>query len=81
MPSFVGLGQRTSRLAFSCRDRPVGGRDGGATPVWRTDAQWAVSVIQGLLPSTSYTFAVKARNLASVQTAFGPSATLSTLTP
>jgi len=49
-----------------------------ATPAWRTDAQWAVTVIEGLQPSTSYTFAVKARNLASIETDFGPSATLST---
>jgi hypothetical protein len=49
-----------------------------ATPVWRTDAQWAVTTVQGLQACTAYTFAVKARNTAMVETAFGPSASLGT---
>jgi len=49
-----------------------------ATAVWQTDAQWDNITISGLQPSTSYTFAVKARNQQGVETAFGPGATLST---
>jgi hypothetical protein len=49
-----------------------------ATEVWRTDATWGVITINGLQPNTTYTFAVKARNQESVETAFGPSASLAT---
>jgi hypothetical protein len=77
-------------LAIQCTSTTHGAWNGqwvdaygnaSAAPVWQTDAQWAVSVIQGLQSSTSYTFAVKAQNLASIETDFGPWATLSTLTP
>jgi hypothetical protein len=49
-----------------------------ATEVWRTDATWGVITINGLQPNTTYTFAVKARNQDSVETAFGPGASLAT---
>ncbi len=51
-----------------------------ASEVWRTDAQWGAITVVGLQASTSYTFAVKARNQVGVETAFGPGATLSTQT-
>jgi hypothetical protein len=50
-----------------------------AAEVWQTDAAWALLTLQAMQPVTSYTFAVKARNSAGVQTALGPGATLSTL--
>jgi hypothetical protein len=49
-----------------------------AAAVWRTDAQWATTTVTGLEGCTSYTFAVKARNSESVETAFGAGASLST---
>jgi gingipain R len=49
-----------------------------ATAVWRTDAQWAVTTIAGLQSCSTYTFAVKARNSALVETALGSSASLAT---
>jgi hypothetical protein len=49
-----------------------------ATEVWQTDAQWGNLLVGGLRAATSYTFAVKARNLNNVQTALGPGATLAT---
>lgn len=33
-----------------------------AAPVWRTDAEWGVLVVQGLAPETQYCFHVRARN-------------------
>lgn len=49
-----------------------------AVESWQTDAQWGLATIHGLQTDTEYTFAVKARNLDSIQTAFGPTATLGT---
>jgi hypothetical protein len=49
-----------------------------ASAVWQTDAQWATTSVTGLERCNSYTFAVKARNSESVETAFGAGATLST---
>lgn len=49
-----------------------------ATPVWQTDAQWATLTVAGLQAATEYTFVVKARNQAGVETAWGPTATLTT---
>ena len=46
--------------------------------VWRTDGDWGNMTIVDLQPGTLYTFAVKARNLDYVETAFGPSNSLST---
>ncbi len=56
----------------------------GTNPVWRNGSiigpAWlSNAVVVGLQSNTSYTFDVKARNGAGVETAFGPSATLSTL--
>ena len=53
----------------------------GAAETWLTDAQWGTLTINGLQPNTTYTFAVKARNQESVQTAFGPGASLATPPP
>jgi len=51
----------------------------GSTPVWQTAAGWsAVSVID-LDANTEYTFQVKARNGAGVETAYGSSVTQFTL--
>ena len=49
-----------------------------ATAVWRTEAQWGVTTVQALQACTTYTFAVKARNSESVETVFGPGASLGT---
>ena len=49
-----------------------------ATAVWRTDAQWAVTTIQGLQACTRYVFVVKARNSELLETTFGSSASLAT---
>jgi hypothetical protein len=49
-----------------------------AAAVWQTDATWGVVTVSGLQPNTTYTFAVKARNQESVETAFGPGASLAT---
>ncbi|TCJ16551.1 T9SS type A sorting domain-containing protein [Flaviaesturariibacter flavus] len=51
----------------------------GATPVFRTAAQWNGSSITGLVSSTTYNFHVMARNSASVNTAFGSNGSGSTL--
>ena len=52
----------------------------GTNPVWQTTFVWAdVILITGLTNNTSYTVDVKARNAAGVETAFGPSTTISTL--
>jgi hypothetical protein len=47
--------------------------------VWLTDAQLDGITVTGLLPVTSYTFAVKARNGDLDETAFGSNQTLSTV--
>ena len=55
----------------------------GVNPVWQTAAQWENSItsltVTGLTSNTSYTFDIKARNGAGVETAFGPSTTIATL--
>ena len=52
----------------------------GINPVWQNGFVWlSNAVVVGLQSNTSYTFDIKARNGAGVETAFGPSATLSTL--
>ncbi len=55
----------------------------GVNPVWQTATQWENSAtsltVSGLTNNTAYTFDVKARNGANVETAFGPSTTISTL--
>ena len=52
---------------------------GGATAFFTTRAGWSSIRIKNLANSTSYTFAVKAKNGDAVETAFSPSASLSTL--
>jgi hypothetical protein len=54
------------------------GGGASATPVWQTEAAWGTVIVQGLKTCTTYTFAVKARNSALVETAFGPGASLGT---
>ena len=55
----------------------------GVNPVWQTAMQWENSAttltVSGLTNNTAYTFDVKSRNTAGVETAFGPSTTISTL--
>ena len=53
----------------------------GATAVWQTAATWATKTVTGLANSTAYTFQAKARNGANVETAFGATASATTLTP
>lgn len=55
----------------------VGGQP-SAGAVWQTDGQWDTLAIRGLQDCTQYTFAVQARNLVMIQTAFGSAAALST---
>jgi len=49
-----------------------------ASPIWLNAQQWDNPSAAGLVPLTSYTFAVVARNSASQPTAFGPSITIRT---
>jgi len=42
------------------------------TAVWQTHNDWGTVTILGLVPGTGYTFMVKARNQAGVETEFGP---------
>lgn len=53
----------------------------GATAVWQTAATWGTVTVTGLTASTNYTFQVKAKNGANVETAFGTTASGTTLTP
>lgn len=56
----------------------------GGAEVWQTAATWGNIVVSGLASGTSYTFDVKARNAALLETNFGPSAngtTIATGTP
>lgn len=46
----------------------------GATAVWNTASVWGTKTVTGLTPSTTYTFQVKARNGANVETGFGTTA-------
>ncbi|WP_156912234.1 fibronectin type III domain-containing protein [Citrifermentans bremense] len=48
----------------------------GAAAAWNTLSGWGVKTISGLTSGTPYTFDVKARNSALVETAFGPSSTV-----
>jgi hypothetical protein len=52
-----------------------------ASAVWRTDAQFDGSTVLGLQPSTSYTFAVKARNGDNEETSFGSNVTFDSAHP
>ena len=51
----------------------------GATAIWQTASVWATTTVTGLTTATNYTFQVKARNGANVETAFGGSASETTL--
>ncbi|MEZ4839074.1 lamin tail domain-containing protein [Flavobacterium sp.] len=51
----------------------------GATAIWQTTSDWATTTVTGLTTATNYTFQVKARNGANVETAFGGSASETTL--
>lgn len=53
----------------------------GASASWQTAATWGTKTITGLTSATSYTFSTKARNGDNLETAFGASTSLSTLTP
>ncbi|MBC7534280.1 MAG: lamin tail domain-containing protein, partial [Ferruginibacter sp.] len=50
-----------------------------ASAVWQTASTWGVKTVTGLAAITLYTFQVKARNTATVETAFGSSAGGTTL--
>ena len=50
----------------------------GASAVWQTAATWDTTTATGLSPETEYSFQVKARNGANVETAFGTAASEST---
>lgn len=52
-----------------------------AAAVWQADATWGNKTLHGMQSSTQYTFVVRARNLNSVETADGPSASLTTQAP
>ena len=51
----------------------------GAVAAWQTSATWSSLVVTGLSPTTTYTFQVKARNGDNVETAFGGTASETTL--
>ena len=48
------------------------------SPQWQTDAAWGTTRLAGMQSQTSYAFGAKARNQDGVETAEGPSASLST---
>jgi hypothetical protein len=50
----------------------------GASEDWQTAAEWDTTTATGLSPETEYSFQVKARNGANVETAFGTAASEST---
>ncbi len=50
----------------------------GATAFFQTATNWSTTVVTGLNPSTTYTFQVKARNGALVETSFGGTASATT---
>jgi hypothetical protein len=52
----------------------------GGSPVWQTATAWGTKTVTGLDAGTTYTFAVKARNGANVETDFGDSASDTTQT-
>ncbi|MCZ8196935.1 MAG: T9SS sorting signal type C domain-containing protein [Flavobacterium sp.] len=51
----------------------------GASAVWQTAATWATKTVIGLTGNTTYTFQTKARNGANAETAFGATASGTTL--
>jgi hypothetical protein len=51
----------------------------GTTEVYQTAAAWGTKIVTGLTPGTTYTFRARAKNLADVATAFGPTAQGATL--
>ncbi len=51
----------------------------GASAVWQDNATWGTVTVTGLTRYTEYTFQVKARNTANVETAFGASQAGTTL--
>ncbi len=53
----------------------------GATAVWQPLATWGTVTVTGLLQATSYTFEVKARNGALIETVYGPTGTGTTGDP
>ena len=56
----------------------------GASAAWQTYTQWGRSsgvTVTGLNRTTTYTFEVKARNVNLIETAFGSTASATTLTP
>jgi hypothetical protein len=53
----------------------------GASVAWQTATAWGTKTVIGLAASTAYTFKVKARNGANVETAFGATAGGTTATP
>ncbi|RAR46992.1 lamin tail domain-containing protein [Flavobacterium lacus] len=53
----------------------------GAIAVWQTATAWATTTVTGLTASTTYTFQVKARNGANVETSFGTTNSGTTLSP
>ena len=58
----------------------AGGQPGVAA-TWLTAAQWGYTTLTQMQPSTTYTLAVKARNVEGVETALGPGASLATVAP
>lgn len=50
-----------------------------ASPDWQTAATWGTKTVTGLNPNTAYTFEVKARNGANVETGYGATASDTTL--
>jgi len=51
----------------------------GASAVWQTIAAWGTKTVIGLIPSTTYSFDVKARNIDNIETAFSTATSLATL--
>ncbi|MEM4258097.1 MAG: C25 family cysteine peptidase [Candidatus Thermoplasmatota archaeon] len=47
--------------------------------VWRTDEEWGILTLQNLKELTNYCYSVKARNMDSIETSFGPPSCVQTL--
>jgi len=50
----------------------------GASTVWQTASTWGTITVTGLTTGSTYTFEVKARNNANIETAYGPGTSQST---
>jgi hypothetical protein len=80
----VNVNGNPSTTEFAINETTTGNHvqaDGslGATAVWQAAATWGIKTVSGLIDNTQYTFQVKARNGAGTETAFGSTASGTTI--